>query len=95
MITIRTAPHEISCEGHSGYAEAGADIVCAAVTSAMRFASAQLDVLGVTPAVEIDERRAYIRIASDKPEASSVFRAFALLMREFEAEYPEFICVRS
>ena len=34
--------------GHSGYAEAGADIVCAAVTSAIRLVEATVnDVLGL------------------------------------------------
>jgi len=93
MITVRTASHEISCEGHSGYARIGKDIVCAAVTSAMRFAEAQLLTLGIEPATEVDEKRVYIRISSDAAAAEPVFRAFALLMREYEAEYPKFIRV--
>ena len=93
MITVRIAPHEISCEGHSGYARIGKDIVCAAVTSAMRFAEAQLTTLGIEPTLEVDEKRVYIRIASDAEAAEPVFRAFALLMREYAAEYPKFIRV--
>ena len=36
------------CQGHSGYAESGADIVCAAVSTAVTFAETTItDVLGV------------------------------------------------
>ena len=47
--------------GHSGYAEAGADIVCAAVTSAVRLVDATVnDVLGLAASVKIRERDAAI-----------------------------------
>ena len=37
-----------TCKGHSGYAEAGSDIVCAAITSAIRMTECALnDVLGL------------------------------------------------
>jgi len=42
--------------GHSGYAPAGADIVCAAVTSAVRVVECSVnDVLGLAAAVRVDE----------------------------------------
>ncbi len=94
MVTVRLDAHSVSCEGHSGYAESGADIVCAAVTSAIRLVAALLDdTLGLSPAIEVDERRALIRISSAREEALPVFRAFAALMREYQAEYPEFVRV--
>ncbi len=94
MVTVRISAHAVSCEGHSGYGEAGTDIVCAAVTSAMRYLAALLDdTLSLAPDIEVDDARAMIRIASDRPEAVPAFRAFALLMREYQAEYPEFIQV--
>ena len=41
-------------KGHSGYAEAGADIVCAAVTSAVRLVECALnDVLGLEASVKV------------------------------------------
>ena len=49
--------------GHSGYAEAGADIVCAAVTSAVRLVEATVnDVLGLAAAVRVDRERALISL---------------------------------
>ncbi len=44
------------CSGHSGYAEAGADIVCASVTTAVQFATATIvDVMGERATVKVDE----------------------------------------
>ncbi len=49
------------CKGHSGYAEAGADIVCAAVTSSVRLVDATVnDVLGLAASVKIREQDASI-----------------------------------
>ena len=48
-------------QGHSGYAEAGADIVCAAVTSAVRLVEATInDVMGLCAAVKVREQDAAI-----------------------------------
>ena len=47
--------------GHSCYAEAGADIVCAAVTSAIRLVEATVnDVLGLAASVKVREQDAAI-----------------------------------
>ena len=47
--------------GHSGYAEAGADIVCAAITSAIRLVEATVnDVLGLAASVKVREQDASI-----------------------------------
>ena len=63
-VTFHTKDGRITgfdAEGHSGYAEAGADIVCAAVTSAVRLAECTVnEVLGVCAAVRADERTAAI-----------------------------------
>ena len=45
-----------SVSGHSGYAEAGSDIICAAVTTAVRFAECTInDVLGNHANSKVDE----------------------------------------
>ena len=47
--------------GHSGYAEEGTDIVCAAVTSAVRLVEATVnDVLGLAASVKVREKDAAI-----------------------------------
>ena len=63
-VTFRMAEGRITgfdAVGHSGYAEAGADIVCAAVTSAVRLVEATVnDVLGLAASVKIREQDAAI-----------------------------------
>ena len=47
--------------GHSGYADAGEDIVCAAITSAVRLVEATVnDVMGLCAAVKVREQDAAI-----------------------------------
>ena len=47
-------------QGHSGYAPEGEDIVCAAVTSAVRLAECAVnDVLGLEAAVKVRQKDAY------------------------------------
>ena len=48
-------------KGHSGYAEDGADIVCAGITSAIRLVDATInDVLGLAASVKVRESDASI-----------------------------------
>ena len=50
-------------QGHSGYAESGSDIVCAAITSAIRLVEATVnDVLGLAASVKIREESATISL---------------------------------
>lgn len=49
--------------GHSGYAAAGEDIVCAAVTSTIRLVECVLnDVMGISAAVKVNEKTAAISL---------------------------------
>ncbi len=83
----------VEAEGHSGYADAGADIVCAAITASFRLICAQLDLMLVKSKIEQDERRAYLSVATDDKRAATIFEGFAELMRELSDEYPENISV--
>ena len=50
-------------EGHSGYAEEGEDIVCAAVTSTVRLVECVLnDVMGLCASVKVQEKSALISL---------------------------------
>ena len=50
-------------KGHSGYAEAGSDIVCAAITSAVRLVDATVnDVLGLAASVKVHEKSGSIEL---------------------------------
>ena len=87
--------------GHSGYAEAGADIVCAAVTSAVRLAECAVnDVLGLGASVKVRESDASItmKIPGGLSEAneSTCQTLLAALMVHFASlheEYPDHISV--
>ena len=104
MISVRLyhnkcSPCRIEIEGHSGYAVSGEDIVCAAVTSAVRLLETTLnDVLQLSIPVEFDEDRAYLTISisqklSGNSEAicEALFLLFASLITQYEEEYPGYI----
>ena len=49
--------------GHSGYAEAGSDIVCASITAVITLVEATVnDVMGLAAAVKISEKNAKISL---------------------------------
>ena len=83
--------------GHSGYAEAGEDIVCAAVTSAVRLVETTVnDVLGLAASVKIREQDASISLhlpGGLSPTAESTCQSLLTgLMVYFSAlhdEYPD------
>ena len=86
-----------TCEGHSGFGPEGADIVCAAVTSAIRLVEATVnDVLGLAASVKVREQDASISLhlpGGLSPTAESTCQSLlAGLMVYFSAlhdEYPD------
>ncbi len=99
-VTFRTEGNRITgfdSQGHSGYAEAGADIVCAAVTSAIRLVEATVnDVLGLAASVKVRERDASISLRLPgglAPTAESTCQALLtglmVYLAELHDEYPE------
>ena len=85
--------------GHSGYAEEGADIVCAAVTSAVRLVECNLnDVMGLSAAVKIREQDASValRLPSGLPAAAestaqSLLTGLMVYLTTLRDEYPAHI----
>ncbi len=103
-VTFRVEDSRITgfdSQGHSGYAEAGADIVCAAVTSAIRLVEATVnDVLGLAASVKVRERDAFISLRLPgglAPTAESTCQALLtglmVYLTELHDEYPENIVV--
>ncbi len=99
-VTFRTENDRISgfvCSGHSGYAPEGADIVCAAVTSAVRLVEATVnDVLGLAAAVKVRERGARIEFTlpgglSGEAEyaCQSLLTGLMVYLTALRDEYPE------
>ena len=88
-------------QGHSGYAESGSDIVCAAITSAVRLTECAVnDVLGLEAAVKVKQKDASISLklpsALGQTNESTCQTLLAALMVHFvqlAEEYPDSISV--
>ena len=85
------------CSGHSGYAEAGSDIVCAAVSATVRFAEATInDVLGEHAKTKVNEDEARITLTlpatcEDEEAVQAVLTGMMLTLCALRDDYPDFI----
>ena len=87
--------------GHSGYAEAGADIVCAAITSAIRLVEATVnDVLGLEASVKVKEQDASISLKlpnglgqTNESTCQTLLVALMVHFVQLAEEYPDNITV--
>ena len=84
-----------TAQGHSGYAEAGSDIVCAAVTSAIRMTECAVnDVLGLEASVKVREDSVSLRLPgglsqSNESTCQTLLTALMLYLTELHEEYPQ------
>lgn len=91
----------VTVSGHSGYANAGEDIVCAAITSAVTLCECAItDVIGAKAKVSVNEKLAEIKIDLPKGLGDEklrmcqvIFNALELHLRALEEEYPKCITV--
>ncbi|MBQ6698401.1 MAG: ribosomal-processing cysteine protease Prp [Oscillospiraceae bacterium] len=80
--------------GHSGYAENGSDIICAAVSSAVSLAETLInDSFGADAKVEVEPETARIKLvlSNEDKACQKVLEAFERHMRAVAFEYPEYI----
>ena len=85
-------------KGHSGYSEEGSDIVCAAVTSAVRLVESTVnDVLGLAASVKVHERSGAVEFrlpgglsATNENTCQALLTGLMLLFSELHSEYPEY-----
>jgi hypothetical protein len=88
-------------KGHSGYAPAGEDIVCAAITSAVRLTECAVnDVLGLEASVKVREKDASITLKlpnglgqTNESTCQTLLAALMVHFVQLAEEYPEFISV--
>ena len=90
----------LEVSGHSGYAELGKDIVCAAVSSL-----AQSVIIGLTNMIskdflyEVDDSKAYLHVDVSCYDSSSLEKAQILLgtfkytMDIFVVDYEKYVCM--
>ena len=84
-------------KGHSGYSEEGSDIVCAAVTSAVRLVESTVnDVLGLAASVKVHERSGAVEFrlpgglsATNENTCQALLTGLMLLFSELHSEYPD------
>ena len=83
--------------GHSGYAEAGQDIVCAAISAAVTMAEATInDVCGAKAKVRVKEEDARVTLtlptSCDEEEAvQAVLSGMMLTLISLREDYPDYI----
>ena len=86
-------------KGHSGYAEAGSDIVCAAITSAIRLTECAVnDVLGLEASVKVKDDAISLRLPGGLGEQNeetcqTLLAALMLYLSQLHVKYPEHILV--
>ena len=86
-----------SISGHSGYAEAGSDIVCAAISAVVSMAEATInDVCGAKAKVRVKEEDARITLtlpaSCDEEESiQAVLAGMLLTLCSMRDDYPDYI----
>ena len=88
-----------TCQGHAGYAEEGADIVCAAVSIlTTTCANALESVAGIIPGITAREKDAYLQLTlplgleqAKKHDAQVLLLALRQGMKDLQEAYPKYI----
>ena len=86
-----------SVSGHSGYAEAGSDIVCAAISAVVTMAEATInDVCGAKAKVRVKDEQARISltlpVSCDEEESvQAVLSGLMLTLCSLRDDYPDYI----
>ena len=86
-----------SVSGHSGYAEAGSDIICAAITAIVTMAEATInDVCGAKAKVRVKEEDARVSLTlpascDEEESVQAVLAGMMLTMCSLRDDYPDYI----
>ena len=86
-----------SVSGHSGYAEAGSDIVCAAVSAVVTMAEATInDVLGAKAKVRVKDEQARITLTlptscDEEETVQAVLAGMMITLCSLRDDYPDYI----
>ena len=86
-----------SIAGHSGYAEAGADIVCAAISTAVTMAEATInEVCGAKAKVRVKEDDARVTLTlptscDEEETVQAVLAGMMLTLLSIQEDHPDYI----
>lgn len=79
-------------QGHSGSAESGQDIVCAAVSSAAYMAVNTItEILGQQVSADVSDGYMKISLSGKNDAASDILKGLQLHITELSKDYPDFI----
>lgn len=83
-------------QGHSGYAEEGSDIVCAAVSAVTQTLAIQAEtVLEMKETVFTDEKKALLRVTGESNDAwESALTAAEIYLSEVSRQYSRYLTTR-
>ena len=87
----------IEATGHSGYAEAGSDIVCSAVSTLMQnLAVGLMEVLHLSPKVIIDEQIPHmcVELGEKNEQAQLLMKTTVLSLKEIAKGYSNYIKIK-
>ena len=82
--------------GHSGYAEAGSDIICAAVSSAVGLVETVINdsiKAAAEVTIEPEDARVALFVSKKRDECEAVLSGFGRHMAALSEEYPKYIKV--
>ena len=86
-----------SVSGHSGYAEAGSDIICAAISAVVTMAEATInDVCGAKAKVRVKEADARVTLTlptscDEEDTVQAVLAGMMVTLISFAEEHPDYI----
>ncbi|MCH5163039.1 MAG: ribosomal-processing cysteine protease Prp [Clostridiales bacterium] len=88
--------HRVRAEGHSGYAEAGSDIVCAAVSTLVQTAYLAIKDLGAPVTFDRDDGKALFEFRAERGtefdhDIQVLLRALRVGVEDLRSGYPQFI----
>ena len=104
-VTFHSADRRIdgfTVEGHSGYAEEGSDIVCAAMSGVVGVTECTInDVLGLAAAVKVDAETGYMALKlpgglgqTNERICRELLTGMMVYLQALSEEYPENLIVR-
>lgn len=94
--TFRQDLTAFSLSGHAGYAEAGADIVCAAVSAMTNLVCNAAEAFGAKAEVQQEGEDAFLsyRLLQPCAEAQQLLGVFFEELRQLEMQYPKHVRVQ-
>ncbi len=83
---------KVKAEGHTGYAESGSDIICAAVSALTQAAREGLEkVLGMKVKDSTRDGFKEFSIKEYNPESDAILETMALALKDIAKQYPRYL----